>query len=451
MASNRWISARPRAVVVFMLLVVVAVGACGNSTGETGGGAAAGGEAAAGGANGAPGVTDTEIRFASFGTRSNNPLGTCVADCMDAGVKAYFEWRNQSGGIFGRKLVLAQQLDDQLAQNQQRALEITSANEVFGAFSATQLASGWKDIAQAGIPLYTWVINFAEMNGHEDIYGNTAELCGSCLRRDFVYAGTLAKAKKVASLGYGIAQVSKDCVKGQTDSVAKFGPNVGQSIVYKTDTLDFGLPNGIAPEVTAMKKAGVDFIMTCIDLNGVKTLAQELERQGMGGVPVLHFNSYDTDFVASSGSLFDGDMAIVTFRPFEADPGQSQLGMFNEWMGKTGQKVTELAMVGWIDADLAYEGIKAAGPSFSRESVIAATNKMTAYDAGGLINPIDWSRQHSAWTNEDVASHGYKQECTSLVRMKGGKFELVGDKAKPFSCWDNSKVEWSQPTPTDFQ
>ncbi|HET7653407.1 MAG TPA: hypothetical protein VFK42_10250, partial [Acidimicrobiales bacterium] len=75
---------------------------------------------------GVPGVTDTEIRFSSFGTNSNNPLGTCVLKCYDDGVKAYFAYRNDQGGIYGRKLVLTKELDDELAKNQQRALEIIS-------------------------------------------------------------------------------------------------------------------------------------------------------------------------------------------------------------------------------------------------------------------------------------------------------------------------------------
>src|SRR4051812_43014552 len=78
--------------------------------------------------SGVPGVSDTEIRFASFGTNSNNPLGNCYVVCYDAGIKAYFAMRNSEGGIYGRKLALTKELDDQVGQNQQRALEIISAN-----------------------------------------------------------------------------------------------------------------------------------------------------------------------------------------------------------------------------------------------------------------------------------------------------------------------------------
>ena len=77
--------------------------------------------------------------------------------------------------------------------------------------------------------------------------------------------------------------------------------------MYFNDELAFGLPNGVGPEVTAMKKAGVDFVATCIDLNGMKTLAQELDRQDMDDVVLFHPNTYDQAFVAEAGDLFEGD------------------------------------------------------------------------------------------------------------------------------------------------
>jgi hypothetical protein len=126
------------------------------------------------------------------------------------------------------------------------------------------------------------------------------------------------------------------------------------------------------------------------------------------------------------------------------------MGDFLDQMKKSGKAPTEVALVGWINADLAYQGLKAAGPSFTRQSVIDATNKMTAYSAGGLVNPIDWTRQHEPWTAADPVTHNSPNECTALVQVKNGKFVLVGNKDKPFNCWKNSSQAWSPPTYTDF-
>ena len=58
------------------------------------------------------------------------------------GVKAYFDWRNSEGGIYGRKLAVTTVLDDEVANNQAKSLEIVSANDTFGTFSAPLSATG---------------------------------------------------------------------------------------------------------------------------------------------------------------------------------------------------------------------------------------------------------------------------------------------------------------------
>jgi ABC-type branched-subunit amino acid transport system substrate-binding protein len=463
--STRRRSTIRRRVAVSVVVALALVGAaCSNSSSTgTGTGATPSGTGGAGGPTGSivgngemvplqdvPGVTDEEIRFSAFGTRSNNPLGTCVLDCYTDGIEAYFAWRNSEGGVNGRQMVLSTVLDDQLTQNQAQALEIVSADDTFAAFSATQVASGWGDIAEAGIPLYTWSIHPAEMTGREGVFGYTGVLCTACTRRAGLYPVTLAGATKVAALGYGVSPASAECASGSADTVEQYGAETGLEVAYENNELAFGLPNGIGPEVTAMKDAGVDFVMGCLDLNGMQTLAQEMERQGMADVPMFHPNTYDAAFVAEAGELFEGDYVGVTFRAFEADPAGTQAEQFQTWMAETGKEISELAMVGWINADLAFQGLVAAGPEFDREKVIAATNAITDFDAGGLIAPIDWSRQHVAPTQDDPVTNGPAQDCGVFVKVRDGKFELVGDPEKPFFCWDPTVEGWTEPEARSF-
>jgi ABC-type branched-subunit amino acid transport system substrate-binding protein len=436
------------------VLAMVAV-ACGNSGGSDGtrAGGATTTSAAGGGTavslTGVPGVTDDAIDFVVVGTKSNNPLGTCVLDCYAQGIKAYFDYRNSQGGIYGRKLVVAAQLDDELSKNQQRALEIVDSKKWFADFNATLLASGWEDLAKADIPTYAWGINFKEATGHPNIFMSVGTQCGSCTGRTVPYAASLVKAKRIATLGYGISENSKVCATTTGKSIEMYAGETGEKVVYVNDDLAYGLPNGIGPEVTAMKKAGVDFISTCIDLNGMKTLAQELQRQGMDDVILYHPNTYNQSFVKDAGALFEGDIVSVSFRPFEATPSGG-LKQYLAWMKKAGNPLTELAMVGWLNADLAYTGLKAAGPNFDRAKVIAATNEITDYSADGLLNPIDWSRQHNPPTQDDPTTNGYVKECSSLVRVVKGEFEVVGDASKPFICWSNANRDWAEPTHENF-
>jgi hypothetical protein len=102
-----------------------------------------------------------------------------------------------------------------------------------------------------------------------------------------------AGATKAASLGYGVSENSKVCTSTIAEAFDRYEQQSGVDMVYSNADLQYGLPNGIGPQVSAMKAEGVDFISTCIDLNGMKTLAQELQRQGMDDVVLYHPNSYD--------------------------------------------------------------------------------------------------------------------------------------------------------------
>lgn len=399
--------------------------------------------------SGVPGVSDDEIAYAAIGTRSNNPLGNCIFDCYVDGIKAYFAFRNSEGGIYGRDLVLSQELDDELGQNQVRALEVTSGNDAFGAFQATLLATGWGDLEEAGVPTYAWGIHSTEAANRAHIFPSVEIRCGDCTGRTVPYAVKTAGAKHVASIGYGISENSKVCTNTVADSIELYADEIGADVAYVNDELEFGLANGIGPEVTAMKEAGVDFISTCIELNGMKTLAQELERQGMEDVTLYHPNTYSQSFVAEAGGIFDGDFVSVQFLPFESDTSGSALGDFLTWMDEQGSEPSELAMVGWINATLAFEGLLAAGPEFDRDKVTAATNALTEFDAGGLISPIDWTVAHTPFT-QATRGPDADRECAAVVRVEDGEFATVGPKDKPWLCWDGTTTVWSEPEPTSF-
>jgi hypothetical protein len=399
--------------------------------------------------SGVPGVTDDEIAYAAIGTKSNNPLGTCILDCYAEGIKAYFAFRNSEGGIYGRDLVLAEELDDELGQNQVRALEVTSANNVFGDFQATLLASGWGDLDAAGVPTYAWGINAEEAANRQNIFPSTVIRCADCTGRTVPYAIKLAGATHAASIGYGVSENSKVCTNSTADSIELYSDEIGADVAYVNDNLDFGLANGIAPEVSEMKRAGVDFISTCIDLNGMKTLALELDRQGMQDVVLYHPNTYNQSFVAEAGGIFDGDFVGVQFVPFESDAEDTALGDFLEWMDEQGSEPSELAMAGWINAALAFEGLLAAGPEFDRAKVTAATNAMTDFSAGGLIQPTDWTVGHTPYT-QATRSVDKGKECSALVRVEEGAFVTVGPKDKPWLCWEQADTAWSEPVETSF-
>ena len=402
---------------------------------------------------GVPGVTDDEIRVNVVGTKANNPLGTCILDCFVTGIQSYFDYVNDAGGVYGRQLVIGEILDDQLIFNKERALKVVADNNTLASFQATLLASGWVDLHNAGVPTFVWNIDGTQSINRENIFSNFVIGCPTCTQRGLPWLVSQAGGTRVASLGYGISANSKVCAKAFGDSIDRYGPELGIATATDfgvegvKDDMAYGLPNGVGPEVTQMVDAGVDFIVTCMDLNAMLTLAQELERQGVRDqIKMLHPNSYDAEFVADAGSLFDGDYVLVLFAAFEYDLDSDPRDAYHQWVAAHDGPVAEQTMVGWINADLFVTGLLEAGPSFDRGSIIHSLNQIT-YGADGLVNPINWSRQH--WTVvEGEHLNDYNLECFSYVRMEGGQF--VGFQPAPWMCWPNDAEGWVEPTPTDF-
>lgn len=390
---------------------------------------------------GVNGVTDDEIQYAVLGTGPANPLGYCLLECYEAGVKARFDYQNSIGGVHGRDVVVSRTEDDELGNTQVKLLELIEAPDVFGIFAAPLVYNGFADVGNDGsVPLYSTFPASPEADGFDNIYVVGGTICLDCLTPPAVEAAAVAGATKAASLGFGVSQASKDCVASTEANFDKYVEGVGVEFVYANSELAFGFPNGVGPEVTAMKDAGVDFISTCIDQTSVLTLKQEMRRQGMEATVVLPQGYGDDEFLSTNADLLEGDILSVRYRPFEAEAGDSMLDTMEEWLEQTGVVMNDYAIQGWMGADLAITGLLAAGPQFDQASVIEATNGLSD-DVGGLLAiPVDWSTAHDAPVEGDEF-----EVCASYLRVRGGALELEGDPATPFSCWQMPLDEWAEP------
>jgi ABC-type branched-subunit amino acid transport system substrate-binding protein len=403
--------------------------------------------------SGVPGVTDDAINFSALGTITNNPLGTCDIECLVDGVEAYFAYINSEGGIYGRELKVSKVVDDEFGKNQQKAIEIISANDTFGIFGTGLAPTGWKAIADANIPLFGRLSDPGAA-ARPSIFGSANADCVTCTRIDTAFLAKALGAKKAASLALGVSDSSKKCGKSIVDSIKKYSSNVGgTTLAYENLNLAYGLPNGAGPEVKAMKDAGVDLVYTCFDHNTAKTIAQEMERQGIGDVPIVHRNAYDAKIIGDNAAIFEGDVILASVRPLEGDDGDSTMDLYRKWMEETGSETSELSIHGWAVATAAVDGMKEVGGAFDRQKVIDAINTFEQYTAGGIIPPIDYGRQHLPPTEEDITTHGSRPYCRVLLLAKGGKFEFLkpSSKTKPFVCFPGTSRDYVEPTGTDFK
>ncbi len=128
----------------------------------------------------------------------------------------------------------------------------------------------------------------------------------------------------------------------------------------------------------------------------------------------------------TNGQFFEGSYVQTFFTPFQVKNKPAGLKAFLKWIKKTGGPQTENALAGWANADLFYQGLKAAGPDFTRQKVIDAINQMTNYTAGGIYTSQDWTIAHK----QDPA-----QGCFVMSKIHNGTFVPSFDTAdKPFTC-----------------
>ena len=97
-------------------------------------------------------------------------------------------------------------------------------------------------------------------------------------------------------------------------------------------------------------------------------------------------------------------------------------------MNKQGDPPNEYTTYGWINGACSCEGLKGAGPNFTRKKVVDALNEMTNDTAGGLLAGIDWTTQHTE-TQPPVG-------CSAYVKVTGSKFvPTFAPKGKVFVCF----------------
>jgi ABC-type branched-subunit amino acid transport system substrate-binding protein len=376
-----------------------------------------------------PGVTDTEIKVGGVVTASNDPTGASLDTAYD-GVEAYFKYINSKGGVYGRDLVLDSKRDDGLANNRSEVQGLISQDDVFAVLPvAVQLFTGAKLLADEGIPTYGWDINeeWGSENhnpGPSNFFTNVGGyICFTCAEGGpQSWLPKKLKRHRIGTLAFAVSQ-SEACAEGLEASLKKYKTG---KIVFMDKSLTFGTPDYSA-QVAQMKDKDVDFVITCIDGNGAATLAREMKKQGLDAPQILP-NAYNKELIEKNADVLNGSYLFTTFAPLETKPAPPGMKRFKKWMKKTDGEVTENALMGWINADEFVTGLKAAGPNFTRQKVIDATNKLTDYTAGGLIPPLDWTTAHT------------KQiDCYATLKVVDGKFKPVyGKKGKPFLCFPDS-------------
>lgn len=368
----------------------------------------------------APGVTDTEIRVGGVASVTN-PIGGLWGESFE-GVKAYFDMVNEQGGVHGRRLVLAEERDDQMANNATEVQRLIGG-DVFAVLPvAGPLFTGSELLVREGVPTFGWAIG-EDWAGADrpNLFGQSGSfLCIGCATTSTVWTAQAAGAERVGILAYAVPQ-SAGCADGAARSIEEYGGSAGVEVAFMDQALPYGMSD-LSVQVSRMKDEGVQFVMTCLDTNGVVTLAREIRRQDLDAT-IYQPNGYDHRILAEYGDLLEGSIVRTDFVQFEYEPAPPGLEDFLHHIEARGATPSELSMVGWLNAGLFVTGLREAGPDFSRQKVIDAVNSLTDHTADGLLVGTDWTTAHEQAT-----------QCSFFSRVEDGEFVPLSEGDEPFIC-----------------
>ena len=394
--------ARSARVTLACVALATLAAACSNSHGG-----------ASGGGSGAPGVTATQISVGSIADISG-PLSADFAPVVN-GVQAYFDMVNAQGGVYGRKLVLVKQTDDQGSSTVDLtvAQQLVQQYHVFAVVGVgTPFFGGASYLAGQGVPVFGYQVS-SDWNNAPSLFGAYGSYLDFSTGGDGdTYIAQQLGATSVGVIAYGVPQSAAACQAAIT-GMGRHGVNVG------FQDLAFGFGADPTADVLQMKSNHVNVVLTCLDVSGNVAFARAIAQNGLDTKQVW-LNGYDRNTLQQYASIMNGVTLLTQHVPFEAAqafPGKYPgLENYLTEMQKyaPGHVYDEVAMDGWINAAQFVAGLKAAGKDVTQAKVVAAINKTTDFTADGLMPPVDWTSSHT--------SAGPGPFCAAYVVAQNGKY-----------------------------
>ncbi|MGO8873091.1 MAG: ABC transporter substrate-binding protein [Acidimicrobiales bacterium] len=376
----------------------------------------------------APGVTATQINVGAISSRTGPLAG--YFDGIGPGMIAYFDMINAQGGVDGRKLVLAYNLDDGGEPSQFTQLTHTLIDQDH-AF-AVGVASAWftpNYFVATNTPTYGYNVssnwqtapNLFAAGGSTQIYSSGFPSMAYFIKK--------TNSKSAAFISYGPAiSSSYDACNSYANGMKANGYNVSY--------VDVGaqLGGSYASDVQRMQQAGSDLVVSCMQASDNVTLARDIQQYGLK-IKQLWLNGYDQSLLNQYQSVMQGVYLNNTGSvPFEAADtakyGNLYAGMqtYIAEMNKYEPTFTynEVSFQGWQSAALLAAGIKAAGTNLTQANVINATNQITNFTADGVSAPVNWKVSHTSDT---------LPACNAFIQVQGDKYVSVfGTGKQVFIC-----------------
>ncbi|HWD56518.1 MAG TPA: ABC transporter substrate-binding protein [Acidimicrobiales bacterium] len=331
-----------------------------------------------------PGVTANSITVGSISDISAPIAG--LFEGAKVGTEAYFSMINSEGGVNGRKLVL-NGMDSAFSSGTVTNEAQSIAGNDFAIVGGFSLLDGAEQPAiDAGkVPVVTQVLDpklYADPNLYAAIPLVTGgEITGPFKYLKKKYPQDIQHVGVIGSNAAATAVTAEHTFHNLTNSL-------GYKWVYSRDA-SFTETTFLS-DMIKMKNAGVKLLFEPSQQGAyISTMAQENKQEGLDALLYSGANTYEEGFnpgSAGNGTLVSTVTALYMGQDAKVIPA---VATFDKWAKKVDPQ-TQLdlyTLYGWINAQLFVQALKASGANPTRAGLEAQLDKITSFNASGLISP----------------------------------------------------------------
>jgi ABC-type branched-subunit amino acid transport system substrate-binding protein len=329
-----------------------------------------------------PGVTAKTITVGSISDISAPLPGLFTG--AKIGTQAYFAMINSEGGVNGRQLILDGR-DSAFSTGTVKSAAASIAASDFAIVGGFSLVDGSEQAAidAAKLPIITQVLTPA-LYADPNLYSAVPLVVGGEETGPFKW---LKKTypKDVTAVGLiGSNAAATSITAEQTYR------NLTYSLGYKwLYAHDVGYTQTtFLPDMIKMKQAGVKLVLEISQQGAyISTMAQEIKQEGLGALLVSGAQTYEQGFnpgPAGNGTIITTSTALYMGQDAKVVPA---VATFDKWAKKVDPQ-TQLdlyTLYGWVNAQLFVQALKGAGANPTRASLDAQLNKITSFNADGLL------------------------------------------------------------------
>lgn len=415
---------RPRRTIVSIAIVALLLGACGTTKANTSQStttSTASGTSTPTGTS--PGVTNTSVTVGQVDDLTA-PLPGLFKGAED-GTKAYFDYVNSLGGVNGRTITLDAQdsaYSDGTVANATTA-QIKNDFALVGGFSLDDAAEE-PLVKAAGMPDIAYPLDpgLANLSTSYSPFPNADNEAPTTIFK------VLKKKFPTQIKHVGILWANATASTALAERVFERAANAeGFKIVY--DVSFTPSQTTFLANVLSMKSAGVQmFFSQQLPDSYAETVAKEMSEQNFHPINVEE-DAYTANLIKDGGVAVNGMYISVGFALYLGTDGSlPSVQLFTKWMNKADPTANfELeSLFGWASAELFVDGLRQAGSPPTRVGLEAALDKVTSFNAGGLLASADPAQNIPA-------------SCVVLAQVQNGRIVRVSPSPKTgFLCLPNS-------------